>query len=98
MMRFKNRMNPAGAVPFGEVRDHVARRDVECGVEVGDTVAAIVVRAPLGHAGHERQHQGGAIQRLDLGLLVHAQHDRRIGWVQVEPDDVAHLVDELWIR
>jgi len=34
---------------------------------------------------------------LDLGLLIHAQHHGSLGRVQVEPDDVADLVDELRI-
>src|SRR5580700_1248105 len=48
----------------------------------------------FGHAGHQRQYRSSAVQRLDLGLLVNAQHDRGIGWVQVEPHDVADLLDE----
>lgn len=32
-------------------------------------------------------------QRLDLGLFVNAQHHRRVGWVQIQPDDIADLVD-----
>ena len=32
--------------------------------------------------------------RLDLALLVDAEHDRRLRRVQVEPDDVTHLLDE----
>ena len=34
-------------------------------------------------------------QRLDLGLLVDAEHDRALGRVEIEPDDIADLVDEL---
>src|SRR5207342_868021 len=56
-------------VPVGEIGDHVARRDVERGVQVGGAVAAVVVGSSLGHAGQQRQDRGGAIQRLDLGLL-----------------------------
>jgi len=52
------------------------------------------VGAPLGHAGHHRQHRGGPVQRLDLGLLIHTQHQRGVRRIQVEPDDVANLVDE----
>ncbi len=43
----------------------------------------------------ERHHRGGAVQCLDLGLLVDAQHDSRLRRVQVEGDDVSDLVDEL---
>ena len=50
--------------------------------------------APLGHA---RQDRLGAVQRLHLGLLVHAQHQRPLRRIQVQPDHVADLVDELRI-
>lgn len=36
----------------------------------------------------------GAAQRLDLRFLINAQDDGRLGWVEVEPDDVVDLVDE----
>ena len=39
----------------------------------------------------------GAIQGLDLALLVHAQHDRLLRGIEVEADDVAHLGLELGI-
>jgi hypothetical protein len=50
------------------------------------------------HAGQQRQHRRRAVERLDLRLLVDAEHDRRLGRVEVEADDVSDLVDELRIR
>ena len=41
-----------------------------------------------------RQRRLGAIERLNLRLLVHAQDHRVVGRVEVQPDDVAHLLDE----
>jgi hypothetical protein len=35
---------------------------------------------------------------VDLGLLVHARHERAVRRVEVESDDVTHLVDELRVR
>lgn len=35
------------------------------------------------------------LQRLDRGLLVHAKHDRVLGRIQVEPDNVLHFGREL---
>ena len=55
----------------------------------------VVVGAPLGHARHHRQHRLGPVQRLDLGLLVDAEHDGLLGRVVVEADDVDDLLDEL---
>jgi len=35
-----------------------------------------------------------ALQRLDLALLIDAQHQRMIGRIQVQTRDVAHLLEE----
>ena len=34
------------------------------------------------------------LQGLDLALLVNAQHHGMVGWVEVEADDVADLLDK----
>ena len=44
------------------------------------------------------QQRTGAVQRLDLGLFVHAQHQRPARRTQIEPHDVAHLLDEERVR
>jgi hypothetical protein len=43
-----------------------------------------------GRALHRRSGWLGALQPLDLGLPIHADHDRVGRWVQVQPDHVAH--------
>src|SRR4051812_25074859 len=52
----------------------------------------------MGHgaatAGLERQAGLGAIERLDLALLVDGDHDCVRGWVHVETDDVLDLGGE----
>jgi hypothetical protein len=70
-------------------------RDVERGEQAGDAMADVVVGAPLGQSGPQRQHRRGAVQGLDLGLLVHAQHHRAGGRLQVQPADVGHLGQQL---
>src|SRR5258708_503306 len=77
--------------------DHVARRDVEGSKERGCAMALVVMAAPGNLAGSHRQHGLAAIQRLDLAFLVDAEHDRMLGWRHVEPDDIAHLGDEIGI-
>ena len=42
-----------------------------------------------------RQARLGAIQRLDLRLLVDRENDGMGGWIDIEPDDVTQLVNEL---
>ncbi len=40
--------------------------------------------------------QGGRpIQRLNLRLLVHAEHQGMVRRIDVQPDDIAHLLDQL---
>ena len=65
--------------------------DVERGEQAGHAAAQIVVDAPLGH---HRQHGAGTSQRLDLKLLVDAQHYRALAGIQVEVDDVVDLLHE----
>src|SRR5512132_2920622 len=57
-------------------------------------VTGIIVGAALGLPGAPWQQGLGAVQSLDLTLLVHAQHKGVLGWGHVEPDDVAHLLHE----
>ena len=82
---------PVVAVQFA---DDGAVGDVERGEQAGRAVADVVVGAPLGHAGHHRQHRLGAVQGLDAGLLIHAQHHRLLRRVVVQPDDVDDLLHE----
>ena len=56
--------------------------------------AGVVVGAPLGHARHHRQHGLGAVQGLDLRLLVDAEHGRVFRRVVVQPDDIDDLLHE----
>ena len=60
-----------------------ARGDVQRREQCGRAVAHIVVRTSLRDARGQRQHRLGAIQRLDLARLVHAQHQ---GLLAAGPD------------
>ena len=84
-----------GAMPWRHLREHLAGGDIERGVEVGGAVADVIVAAPLRHSGQQRQHRRRAVERLDLRFLVDAEHDSGLGRIEVQPDNVAHLVDEL---
>ena len=54
-------------------------------------MADIVVAGPRRRTGQHREHRCGAVERLDLGFLVYAQHQRPLGWVQIQPDDMLTL-------
>ena len=52
----------------------------------------IVMGAPFGLPGSHWQQRLGTIQRLDLRFLIDAEHQRVVRRVEIEADDVAHLV------
>lgn len=81
-------------VPFVALADHHSCGDVERGKQGSRTVRILGMGAPFGCARCHGQDRLFAIQRLDLRLLVHAQHDRAVWWRHVEADDLLHLVDE----
>ena len=74
--------------------DHVAGLRVERREQARGAVPLVVVSAALHLAGTHRQQRCGAIKRLDLTLLVHAQPQGAVGRVQVEAYDVSYLVDK----
>ena len=51
----------------------------------------------LGAPRRQREHRIGSIQRLNGGLLIHAEHSCMLGRLQVEPDDVRRLRLEIRI-
>lgn len=57
----------------------------------GGAVAHVVGAAVLDQVGLHRKYWRAAVQCLDLGLLVHAQHHGVAGRVEVEAHDVDHL-------
>ena len=76
----------------------LAGGDLQSRKETGGSVPNVVVSHPCGKARAHRQDRLRAIQRLDLRLLVDAEHQRLLRRVQIEPDDVGHLSIEVRIR
>lgn len=68
---------------------HIQRRE-----QRGGAVADVVVGDALHVAQAHRQQRLGAVQCLDLRLLVNAEHHRLDGRVQVQARDVADLLDK----
>lgn len=81
-----------GTVAGHAVADDQARLDVQRGGERGGAMALVIMghrrRAPL----LEGQPGLGPVERLDLGLLVNAEHNGAIRRVEVEPDNVCDLL------
>ncbi len=72
--------------------------DVQSGEQGGGAVADVVVGDAFHVAQAHGQQRLGAVESLDLRLLIHAEHHRLIGRVQVETDDVADFLDKEGIR
>jgi len=71
--------------------------DLQGSEQLHGSVALVVVSAPLDLAGAEREHRLGPVERLDLGFLIYAQHDRVLRRIEVQSDHVDHLGDEVGI-
>src|SRR5438270_9649825 len=80
-----------------QLADDLAAGDVQCGEQRGGAVTLVVEGAPLGLARPHGQDRLRAIERLDLAFLVRAQDQRSFWWVEIEADNVAHLLDQLRI-
>ncbi len=79
----------AGAMTTMELAQHMATGHVESGEQTGSAVPSVVVSAAFDLSRTHGQQRRGAVQRLNLALLVHAQDQSAVGRVEVEADDVA---------
>ena len=62
-----------------QLTQYAATGDIEGSKQAGGAVAGVVVAAALQLSGSHRQQGCGTIERLNLALLVHAQHQRAVG-------------------
>jgi hypothetical protein len=75
--------------------DDGAVKDVEGCEQRGGAVTFVVVRHRPGTARLHRQTRLGAVERLDLALLVDREDDRMGGRIDLEADDVFEFLGEL---
>ena len=76
-------------------RHDLAGEYVQCGEQRRHAVALVVVRQRRTPSTFERQTGLRAVERLDLRLLVAAQHQRMLGRVKIQAHDVLELLDEV---
>ncbi len=74
--------------------DDRPREDVQRGKQRRGPVPAVVMRVRARASAFQRQARLGALQRLNLRLLVDAEHQRFLRRVQIQPDDVNQLLDK----
>ncbi len=79
------------------VSDHLAVQQVEGCEPGGSAVALVIVSEGAATALLEGQARLGAVKSLDLTLLIHAQHQRLVRRIEIEPDDVGQLLDQVLV-
>src|SRR3984957_13008258 len=77
--------------------DDSAVEDVQRGEQGRGAVALVIVRHGAEPTLLQRQARLGAVEGLDLGLLVDRQHDGVGRRIDIESDHIAQLGDELRI-
>src|SRR5271166_122504 len=82
------------AVALHALPDHRPGGDIEGGEQRGRAMALIIMGHSAGAALLDRQPRLGAVECLDLALLVDAQHHRLVRRTQVEADDVLDFLDK----
>ena len=90
-------MNSMMAVALHAAPDDAAVEQAEGGEQGGDAVPLVIVGHRLAAPRLDRQSGLGAVERLDLALLVDRQHHRMGRRIDIEPDDVGQLGGKLGV-
>ena len=86
------------AMPPTNLTQHVSRLHFQCGKERRRPVPFVVVGPPFSLARAQGEQRRRAIQGLDLWLFVDAEDRGVLRRIEIQPHDVADLVDEQRIR
>jgi hypothetical protein len=81
-------------MPWHALADQFSLRHVQRRKQRGRAVALVIVRHRPAPSLLQRQTRLRTIQRLDLALLVNAQHQGMLRRVQVQPHNVSQLLHE----
>ncbi len=79
-------------VSLGTFSDDPSRSDFERRVEARKPIALIVVRLASRKIRAQRQQRLGSLERLDLRLLIDAEHDGMGRRMEIEADHVSDLL------
>lgn len=82
---------PVTGLAFG---DHRTGGHIQGCKQGGGAVADVVMRHTLHVAQSHGQQRLRPVQSLNLRLLVYAEHDSVLGWIEIQADDVANLLDK----
>ena len=81
-------------MPRFALPDDRAVGDIERREQRGRAMSKVIMGDTLDITEPHRQNRLTAFQCLDLAFFVNAQYQGIIGWIQVQTDNIAHLVDE----
>ena len=84
-------------VPIQTATDDGAVEQVQGRKQGRGAIALVVVGHGSRPALFQRQPRLGSIERLNLALLVHRQHQRLVRRIEVKSDDIDQLLLEFWI-
>jgi len=82
-------------VPGQALADNEAALHIEGSKQRGRAMPLVVMRHGRGPSLLERDAWLCAVERLDLALLVDAEHDRALRRIEVKPDNVSDFLLEL---
>src|SRR5580658_100274 len=85
------------SVPSVTFTDDLAVQEVERCKERRGAVALVIVRHRAAATFLQRQARLSAIQGLNLALLVQAQHQSFLRWIQIQPDNVGQFLQKFRI-
>ena len=80
---------------FGE---NLSGGDIQRRKERQGAVAEIITGMTFGALWVERQHRLAAFQGLNLAFLVHAKQQGILGWADIKPHNIPHLLHKQRIR
>jgi hypothetical protein len=85
------------AMPFVALSNHASLQDFQCGKQGRGSVALVVMRHRSAAALFHGQARLRAIERLNLGLLIHAQHQRLLRRIQIQAHHIRQFLQKLGV-
>ena len=87
----------SASMPRQTFANHRAIQHIQSGKQGRCPISFVIVSHGCASSLFHWQSGLGAIQRLNLTLLIHRQHQRMLRWVEIEPDNGLQLVCEVRI-
>ena len=84
-------------MPFVALADHAPLQDFQGGKQGGGAVALVVVGHGSAAALFHRQARLRAIERLNLRLLIHTQHQRLLRRIQIQAHHIGQFLQKLGV-